>query len=292
MWSYLSRLELKNSLIYYLFLLIFFFFWNFFSLFTIYLYTNFQKIADIYKNRVYLNLIIYSQKSDNTTVTNLVNNLKQLLHVKKVEVFPPEKIFQKIKNSLPSEIFKNYKKNEIINYFPYVVKIYPTSFKSYSLLKNQLQLLKSSNNKIDIYEAKISKMVNFAFVLKPGFFCFFIIWIVFYILFLLFFNYFLNSFLDKQIQIFILLGGSLNNFKIIRLFFISAFSSIAFIISTILFLYIANNLSNIFNITKLTQSSSYFLLSNNLFNILIYYILTILVFPAIIIWFSYKKYED
>ncbi len=281
MWTYLSRLELKNSFFYYLFLLIFFFFWNFFSLFTVYLYNNLQKVANTYKSRLYLNMVVYSK--DFKDINKLIKGLKKLNYIKRVEVFSPEKLFQKIKNTLPEKILKSYKKNELLRYFPYVVKVYPKSFKYYDMLKDQLQLLRSSNNNIDIYETKVSKLVNFAFALKPGFFFFFFVWISFYILFLLFLNYFLNTFLDKQIQVFLLLGGSLNNFKFLRLVFIFLFLSVGFILSTLVFYYISTNLANAFQIF---EKPFY-----HLFSIFIYYIIIILVLPAIIIWFSYKKYE-
>lgn len=287
MFKYLSKIELKQSIFYYLFLFIFFFFWNFFSLFIVFFYLNIQNLIQTYEDKLPINLLIFSETNP-LNILNLSSEIKKIPYVKNIVVISPEELLEKSKKDFPSEILKVFSKEELKSQFPYILKIYPSSIKDYPTLKAQLSLLTKTNSNIEISEPGFFKLIYFAYFFKLGFLVLAITWTLFYLIFLYFLNTLINSYLKSQTQIFLLLGGTLKKFKFLRFLFVGLVLIAAFIYSALVYFYISDSLSSIIPLFKTYPnfSQEYHLLYFG-----IYIFLTIFLLPWLTIIVSYKNYE-
>lgn len=287
MFKYLSKIELKQSITYYLFLFLFFFFWNFFSLFIFYFYTNIQNILNIYQDNLPINMLIFSE-NNTLNILKLSSEIEKMPYVKRITIISPEDLLKASKEDLPSELLKTFSQEEIKSYFPYILKIYPFSIKDYPILRDQLKLLTKTNSNIEISEHRLFKLVYFASIFKIGFIIFALTWAMLYIIFLYLLNNLLNSYLKHQTQIFLLLGGTLRIFKFLRFLFVGLILSVAFVGSFFLFFYISNNLSSIFAFFKFYPDLSN---EKHLLYFIGYIFFAIFFFPWLTILISYKDYE-
>ena len=287
MFKYLSKIELKQSITYYLFLFLFFFFWNFFSLFIFYFYTNIQNILNIYQDNLPINMLIFSE-NNTLNILKLSSEIEKMPYVKKITIISPEDLLKESKEDLPSELLKTFSQEEIKSYFPYILKIYPFSIKDYPILRDQLKLLTKTNSNIEISEHRLFKLIYFASIFKIGFIIFALTWAMLYIIFLYLLNNLLNSYLKHQTQIFLLLGGTLRIFKFLRFLFVGLILSVAFVGSFFLFFYISHNLSSIFAFFKLYPDLSK---EKHLLYFIGYIFFTIFFLPWLTILISYKDYE-
>jgi cell division transport system permease protein len=287
MFSYLSKIELKQSIFYYLFLFLFFSFWNLFSLFILFFYLNIQNLLQTYEDKLPINLLIFSGTNP-SNILNLSSEIKKIPYVKNIVVISPEELLEKSKKDLPSEILKIFSEEELKSQFPYILKIYPSSIKDYPALKAQLNLLTKTNSNMEISEPKFFKLIYFAYFFKLGFLVLAITWALFYLILLYFFNTLINSHLKSQTQIFLLLGGTLEKFKFLRFLFVVLILITAFIYSALVYFYISDNISSIIPFFKTYPNFSqvYHLLYFG-----IYIFLTVFFFPWLTIILSYKKYE-
>ncbi len=287
MFRYLSKIEIKQSIIYYLFLFLFFSFWNFFSLFSFYFYLNIQNTLQIYQDRLAINMLIFSEKNP-LNIFNLLSEIEKIPHVKNIDIVSPEKLLEKVKKDLPSEILENFSEEELKAEFPYILKIYPLSIKDYPALKDRLNLLTKVNSNIQIYEPRFFKLIYYAYFFKIGFVIFVAIWIFFYIFFLYFLNNLLNLHLKNQTQIFLLLGGTLKKFKLLRFFFLVSVLVLAFGHSSSLFFFISDTISSIFPFFKHYPDISK---EKDMLYFGIYTFFTIFLLPWLTILISYRNYE-
>uniref|UniRef100_A0A7V5XGI3 Cell division protein FtsX n=1 Tax=Thermodesulfobacterium geofontis TaxID=1295609 RepID=A0A7V5XGI3_9BACT len=287
MFRYLSKIELKQSLFYYLFLFLFFFFWNLFSLFIVFFYLNIQNLLQTYEDKMPINLLIFSENNP-LNILNLSSEIKKISYVKNIVVISPEELLEKSKKDLSPEILKIFSKEELKSQFPYILKIYPTSIKDFPNLKAQLNLLTKTNSNIEISEPGFFKLIYFAYFFKLGFLVLAITWALFYLIFLYFLNTLINSYLKSQTQIFLLLGGTLKKFKFLRFLFVGLVLIVAFIYSAFVYFYISDSISSILPLFKTYPDFSQ---EYHLFYFGIYIFLTVFFLPWLTIIISYKKYE-
>ncbi|PMP67569.1 MAG: hypothetical protein C0190_03015 [Thermodesulfobacterium geofontis] len=287
MFRYLSKIELKQSIFYYLFLFLFFFFWNFFSLFIFFFYLNIQNILQSYEDKVPINMLIFYENNP-LNILNLSSEIDKNIYVKKVIIISPEELLEKSKNDLPPEILKIFSKDEIKSQFPYILKIYPTSIKDYPALRDQLNLLTKANPNIEILEPGFFKLIYFAYFFKLGFLILAITWFLFYLIFLYFLNTLINSYLKNQTQIFLLLGGTLKKFKFLRFLFVGLILITAFVYSALVYFYISDSISSIIPLFKPYPNFSKI---NHLLYFGTYIFLTVFFFPWLTIIMSYRKHE-
>jgi len=234
-----------------------------------------------------INMLIFPTKNP-LNVFNLLSEIKKIPHVKNIDIIYPEKLLEKAKKDLPSEILKNFSEKELKAEFPYIFKIYPLSIKDYPALKDKLILLTKVNSNIQIYEPSFFKLIYYAYFFKIGFIIFVAIWSFFYIFFLYFLNNILNLYLKNQTQIFLLLGGTLGKFKLLRFFFLVSILVLAFVHSTSLFFFISDSISSIFPFFKFYPDISK---EKDMLCFGIYIFFTIFLIPWLIILISYRNYE-
>ncbi len=248
---------------------------------------NIKNLLNLYQDQLHINLIIYPfMKKNISDISILSSEIEKLSSVKKIIIIPPEELIKK--EYLSSELFKTFSQEEIKSYFPYILKIYPFSVKDYSILKNHLSLLAKTNPDIEISEHKIFKLISLASFLKVGFLTLVIIWLFFYAIFLYLINKFLNTYLKHQTQIFLLLGGTLRNFKFLRFLFVGLILSVAFGASFYLFFYLSNHVLSIFIFLKPYPDLSKVL---HLLFLGGYVFFVIVILPWLAIWISYRGYE-
>ncbi len=248
---------------------------------------NVQNFLNLYQDQLHINLIIYPSSEKNTlNISSLSSEIEKISSVKKIVVIPPEELIEK--EYLSSEFLKTFSQEEIKSYFPYILKIYPSSVKDYSLLKDHLSLLAKTNPDIEISEHKIFKLISLASFLKAGFLILIIIWMLFYLIFLYLINKFLNTYLKSQTQIFLLLGGTLRSFKFLRFLFVGLILLIAFGISFLLFFYVSQYVLSIFIFFKPYPNLSKIL---HLLLLGVYAFFVVAILPWLAIWMSYKGYE-
>lgn len=287
MFKYLTKIELKQSIIYYFFLFFFFSFWNLFFLFSFYFYSNIQNILYTYQDRLSLNILVFSEK-DFSRILSLGDEIKRIPYVKDVTITLPDELVDKIKNELPSEILENFPEEELKTELPYILKIYPLSIKDYPKLKNQINLLTRLHKNIQISEPIFLKLIYYAYFIKLGFIIFIAIWSFSYVFFLYFFNNLLNLHFKNQTQIFLLLGGSIEKIKLLRFLFLTSTLMLAFGFSTPLFFFAADYISPLFPFFKTYPDLSKI---KDILYLSIYIFSTIFLFPWISILISYKDYE-
>lgn len=232
-------------------------------------------------------MLIFSEKNP-LNVLNLASEIEKIPYVKNIVIVPPDKLLEKYKNDLPPEILNSFSQEELKDEFPYILKIYISSIKNYQTLKDQLNLLTKANLNIEIYEPSFLKFIYFAYFFKLGFIVLAISWTLFYVIFLYFLNNLINSYLKSQTQIFLLLGGTLRKFKLLRFLFVVLILVAAFLYSTLLYFYISDGVSSLIPLFKTYPNFSK---EVHILYFGIYVFFVIFFLPWFTIVISYKNYE-
>lgn len=279
----LAKVELKKTFAFYILLFLFFVFWNFFSFLSFFLFKNLEKFLEIYQEKIGLSILISSEQG-NKTVNALVSEIKTFPFVKKVEVISPSELFEKWKEDLPSEILSLFKKEELLKTFPYLIKVYFSSPEYFRYFQEHFTLISKVFEDITYNNSKLNDLLNFAFFFRKVFWGLSLIWFIFYLIFLILLNFFINSFLKRNIQIFLLLGGSLFKLNLIRIIIFIVTMFIAYICSLFIYFYFTENLIIIFNFLKIYPN---FKDNFHIIYFLIYTFFIVFIFPILIIFLSF-----
>ncbi len=285
--SYIGKIEFKKTYIHYILLFVFFLFWNYFSLNFLFFYYNFKNLINLYQKNLTVTLVAFPSGNPEDSPYTIYKQLKQLSYVKKVTLLKPEKVFENLKKEIPLKLIKNFSKKRISRVFPYVIKIEVSSPESFKLLQEQLSLLAGIHKNLKLCEKKLPQILNFSSFLNKAFFILMISWFVFYFLFIYLINNSLNENLKEQNRIFLLLGGSPLKLKLLRIFFFFITLSAAAIISTLSFLYFSSNLTLLLPYFKKFPNFS---IPVHLYSFFTYLIFTTLLFPFLIINYTFEKY--
>ncbi|MDW8136392.1 MAG: hypothetical protein RMI74_06340 [Thermodesulfobacterium sp.] len=277
----LAKVEFKKTFTFYILLFLFFIFWNFFSLLSFFLFKNLENFLKVYKEKLSINIFISSEPS-NKTISSLISEIQTLPFVKKVEVVPPLKLLENWKKDLPPEVFSLFREEEILKNFPYLIRIYLSSPEHFLYFQEQFVLVSKVFKDITYENSKFNNILNFLFFFKKIFWGLALTWFIFYLVFLLLLNFFINSLMNKNIKIFILLGGSFIRLSLIRIILFIITMGLSFIISWFIYSYFIENLLLIFSFLKVYPNIKDV---HHLLYFLIYLFFIIILFPTLIILF-------
>ncbi|MCS7279760.1 MAG: hypothetical protein NZ530_06890 [Thermodesulfobacteriaceae bacterium] len=277
----LAKVEFKKTFTFYILLFLFFIFWNFFSLLSFFLFKNLENFLKVYQEKLSINIFISSEPS-NKTISSLISEIQTLPFVKKVEVVPPLKLLENWKKDLPPEVFSLFREEEILKNFPYLIRIYLSSPEHFLYFQEQFVLVSKVFKDITYENSKFNNILNFLFFFKKIFWGLALTWFIFYLVFLLLLNFFINSLMNKNIKIFILLGGSFIRLSLIRIILFIITMGLSFIISWFIYSYFIENLLLIFSFLKVYPNIKDV---HHLLYFLIYLFFIIILFPTLIILF-------
>ncbi len=283
----LAKVELKKTFAFYILLFLFFVFWNFFSFLSFFLFENLEKFLELYQEKIGLTIFVSSEQG-NKTVNALISEIKTLPFVKKVEIISPSELLERWKNDLPFEIISLFDKDELLKAFPYLIKVYPSSYEHLKYFQEYFMLISKVLNNISYESSKLDNFLTFTLFFKKFFWGLAISWLIFYFLFLILLNFFINTFIKKNIKIFILLGGSFFKLNLIRIIIFVTTMAVAYICSFLLYFYFAKNLVFIFDFLKIYPD---FKNLSHFIYFLIYTFFILLIFPILVIFLSSRINE-
>lgn len=284
MWLSLAKLEFKKGFIYYLLIYFFFFFWAIFTLILLFLYINITHLSKIISEKNEL-IIAYYQNKNMTKEFKLKDFFQRFAFVKSIEIISPKEVYEQLKDEIP---VANFSKNEIIQFFPYLIKI-KLSPDKVDIIKKEIDYLKKiSSISLEILAEPSPSLFGLSAwnYFNQTLLILLILWHFFYLLFFYFLNKNLNNFLKDQIEIFQLLGGDRIKLKLVRLSLLLIPLSFLSLLSFFLYYLMATKFISFFPLFKFVPNMH----NLNIFLLFLFYFLFIIfLYPLLIIFSFYKK---